>query len=611
MAKTNNKGFSLIEIVIAVAILSILLTPIIRQFANTMETSRKAKALQEANETASYEIEEFQSLSKKELDKTYDAGGTAGATSVVEYKKTAKLVDKNGQPIMNGTSEAEVDYTIYQYNLEDSKIGAKNDVYSNTVMLDDLSLQIRSFGGETATKHYKIAYGLTKTDLSGNEAFNDFVITNEGAAVEYDADNHVTKIVCTDKNNDSENTDVAYIQNPNTVNLGNMHDLDKTKMALILGSTSSYDSEAYATLFSKAMDHLKALDRDSWEQALLNVDSESILSQNALTSKRMIKIYADQPDTSKNDYVVKVDVYYIYKYSLTVTPKDENGNPLPSITKAYTDMITYTIYSQKFTNMEKAPEIYFEYQPYCLSGDTNESNIDEVTYQADDYIMFDNYVDECKLYLYKPYKDQMNSDAPDADGSVINDDNKNQYKDYDQAKANGFNYYTDRSNSKKKVTIHLASKTENSEVKFDEDGNYESGNTTKRVYIYTNFATENDIKGYREGVASYDGVPCQFVSDDFGDEFKFVKGERETVKTNVDELDAVYVKKPLGNVYTSSVKQSDGNYIDCDPEDAESILRTISDDKREEERLYTVTVVLRPNSNALNTIRLSGAKGAN
>lgn len=609
MAKTNNKGFSLIEIVIAVAILSILLTPIIRQFANTMETSRKAKALQEANETASYEIEEFQSLSKKELDKTYDV--TAGTTSVVEYKKTAKLVDKSGQPIMDGTSEAEVDYTVYQYNLADSKIGAKNDVYSNTVMLDDLSLQIRSFGGDTAPKHYKIAYGLTKTDLSGNEAFNDFVITNEGAAVEYDADGHVKTIVCTDKNNDSGNTDVAYIQNPNTVNLGNMHDLDKTKMALILGGTSSYDSEAYSTLFSKAMDHLKTLDRDSWEQALLNVDSESILSQDALTTKRMIKIYADQPDASKNDYVVKVDVYYIYKYSLTVTPKDKEGNALPPVTQAYTDMITYTVYSQKFTNMEKAPEIYFEYQPYCLSGDTNESNINEVTYQADDYIMFDNYVDECKLYLYKPYKDQMNSDAPDANGSVINEDNDNKYKDYDQAKEKGFNYYTDRTAGKKKVTIHLASKTANDKIKLDADGNYESNNTTKRVYIYTNFATEKDIEGYRAGQASYDGVSCQFVSDDFGDEFKFVRGERETVDENADELSAVYDKEPLGNVYTTAVKQSDGNYKDCDPEDAESILRTISDDTREEERLYTVTVVLKPDSNSLNTIRLSGAKGAN
>lgn len=609
MAKTNNKGFSLIEIVIAVAILSILLTPIIRQFANTMETSRKAKALQEANETASYEIEEFQSLSKKELDKTYDV--TAGTTSVVEYKKTAKLVDKSGQPIMDGTSEAEVDYTVYQYNLADSKIGAKNDVYSNTVMLDDLSLQIRSFGGDTAPKHYKIAYGLTKTDLSGNEAFNDFVITNEGAAVEYDADGHVKTIVCTDKNNDSGNTDVAYIQNPNTVNLGNMHDLDKTKMALILGGTSSYDSEAYSTLFSKAMDHLKTLDRDSWEQALLNVDSESILSQDALTTKRMIKIYADQPDASKNDYVVKVDVYYIYKYSLTVTPKDKEGNALPPVTQAYTDMITYTVYSQKFINMEKAPEIYFEYQPYCLSGDTNESNINEVTYQADDYIMFDNYVDECKLYLYKPYKDQMNSDAPDANGSVINEDNDNKYKDYDQAKEKGFNYYTDRTAGKKKVTIHLASKTANDKIKLDADGNYESNNTTKRVYIYTNFATEKDIEGYRAGQASYDGVSCQFVSDDFGDEFKFVRGERETVDENADELSAVYDKEPLGNVYTTAVKQSDGNYKDCDPEDAESILRTISDDTREEERLYTVTVVLKPDSNSLNTIRLSGAKGAN
>ena len=32
MAKTNNKGFTLIEIVIAVAILSVLLTPILKQY---------------------------------------------------------------------------------------------------------------------------------------------------------------------------------------------------------------------------------------------------------------------------------------------------------------------------------------------------------------------------------------------------------------------------------------------------------------------------------------------------------------------------------------------------------------------------------------------------
>ena len=71
MAKTNNKGFTLIEIVIAVAILSVLLTPILKQFANTLETSRKAKALQEVNEMAGSEMEEFQTVSREDLNDRY------------------------------------------------------------------------------------------------------------------------------------------------------------------------------------------------------------------------------------------------------------------------------------------------------------------------------------------------------------------------------------------------------------------------------------------------------------------------------------------------------------------------------------------------------------
>ena len=50
MAKTNNKGFTLIEIVIAVAILSVLLTPILKQFANTLENISYRKARLELRE---------------------------------------------------------------------------------------------------------------------------------------------------------------------------------------------------------------------------------------------------------------------------------------------------------------------------------------------------------------------------------------------------------------------------------------------------------------------------------------------------------------------------------------------------------------------------------
>ena len=93
MAKTNNKGFSFVEIVIAVAILSILLTPIIHQFGNTLETSRKAKAAQAANEKAAYEVEEFQSTSKDELDTKYASNYTAYTAKPLDmYSVTGEYI---------------------------------------------------------------------------------------------------------------------------------------------------------------------------------------------------------------------------------------------------------------------------------------------------------------------------------------------------------------------------------------------------------------------------------------------------------------------------------------------------------------------------------------
>ena len=52
MAKKKNSGFSLIEVVIAVAILGLLITPILTQIVQTSNTSRKAKERQAAVENA-------------------------------------------------------------------------------------------------------------------------------------------------------------------------------------------------------------------------------------------------------------------------------------------------------------------------------------------------------------------------------------------------------------------------------------------------------------------------------------------------------------------------------------------------------------------------------
>lgn len=598
MARKNNKGFSLIEIVIAVAILSILLTPIIKQFASSMETSRRAKALQEANETAVREVEEFQSYSKEELDTKYSG-------KCEEIKKTAQLVDTDGNPLTTGSTPT-VDYTVYKYTLDDSKIGAKNDVYRNVVQLDDLSNKVRAYGGEGAPKHYKIAYNMTDAALAAapDDKLRDYVITNEGAAVKYDDEGFISSIVCTDKN--ANTTPVSYMQNPNEVNLGNMHDLDKNSVALVLGGTSSYDSEAYSALFSKAMDHLRDADRDSWEQALLNVDNESILaSQESTNTNRLIKISIDKKKeavaaTTEKDsteegetteaaekkerdvYYVKVDVYYHYKYTI----KGMNGNVKVdggTSDRIFEDVISYTVFSQKFYTKEP-PEIYFEYQPYCISG-----NSADVKYKADDYILFDNHVDEAKLYLYKPYKDQMNSGALD--------------KDYDDAKSEGFAYYTDSSEDER-VRIHLASTTANNEITYDKNNvRDDTENSTKRIYVFTNL----DIGGYEAGTDTYKktetspSTPSQFVSDSFPGVFQFDAGTQQDIISQIGK------REPLGNSYKVSTTKDNITYTTT----ASKVLYTLSEDTREAERLYTVTVTLTPTSDALNTVHLSGAKGAN
>lgn len=584
MAKTNNKGFTLIEIIIAVAILSVLLTPVIKQYAATMETSRKAKALQEVNEMAAGEMEEFQTVSKEELDKKY------GAPSI-NKNVAVTLYDVSGTEIAN-----DLTYSTYQYNLEDSLIGAKRDKYSNVVVLDDLSNKVRAYGGETAGVHYKVAYGLTKTELA---AFGDgFELTNEGSIVKYDDEGYVVAVACTDTN--ANGTPVSYVQNPNDVNLGNMQNLDKNNVALVLGGTSSFDSEAFSALFSKAMDHLRVLDYESWQQALLNVDNESILSQDSMNnSKRLIKIYTDQKtDASGKDYyIVKVDVYYDYNYSLIVDGEAKNS---------YHDMINYTVFSQKFYTKE-VPAVYFEYQPYCISG----ADTADAVYQSDDYILFDNHVDESKVYLYKPYKDQQNAAASLDDYYTVDTDGDGE----PDAKATYYTYYTDKTESQK-VTIHLASKQDNVSVDVDKDKKElkpVSPTAYKRVYLFTNL----DKTGYYDGNAD-----AQFVSDGFTGVFDYVKGENETRSDVDDEMSASYTKFPLGNSfvlnlpddydssqskYDSSVPESELNI----PLNKMKVLYSLSEDTREAERLYTVTVKMTPEKNSLNTVRLSGAKGAN
>ena len=136
MAKNKNKGFTLIEVIIAIAILTLLLTPIMKQFAQTLETSRKAKELQYANEGAAYLLEYSQKNDLSKLATGTDATDNADelklAAAPVSYKVipgsssagvNCAIYKTDGTPVTG--LDGNVLYTATKYQLNDVKLGAK------------------------------------------------------------------------------------------------------------------------------------------------------------------------------------------------------------------------------------------------------------------------------------------------------------------------------------------------------------------------------------------------------------------------------------------------------------------------------------------------------
>ena len=70
MTKPNNKGFNLIDVVIAVAILSLLVTPILFQVIQSLNTSAQGKEKQYVIDNAEYVLGYFQSTNNDLLTET-------------------------------------------------------------------------------------------------------------------------------------------------------------------------------------------------------------------------------------------------------------------------------------------------------------------------------------------------------------------------------------------------------------------------------------------------------------------------------------------------------------------------------------------------------------
>lgn len=566
MAKNNNKGFSLLEIVIAITILTLLLTPILQQLAQTMSTNRKTKEQQYANENAEYVLQYVQSTDQAMLATATDPVSgiyTTNSADTIEASYSCAVYKISS----TGTSEqlymvddsgaivpAKVEYNTYSYLLNDVELGARNTVYKRMVVLDDLSVKINSFVDKDG-KPYRISY-------NNDVALSGFELTSEGSMVQYTTltdvdlngdgvdDKYISAIVCTEH-------DGAASSDPNELNVGNMHDIDANHMALINGYATEYDEQARNDLYLELMELYKnstyGNDHARWEQEVNG--QQYIANTNYTENIRKLTILNIEKDMTNKCWVVSVDV--IYEGDLST-----DGGATKFVQK------DYQVWAQKFlfvdSSEETCPEIYFEYQPFATSIDNSTKVVD---YATTDYILINNESKDTKIYLYKPLWDQAISTYYDeASKNVVESldytDNFYTVNDY------GYDPERNIADHQQKVYINMVSANE-----MGDDNSFT---------VYTNL----DITGDRD---------VTYTTDN---QFSFNV-------TYFDTYFKVYTTDAAGITTSTKRTVSQTNNINM------TYIKSIEEEESKDNRLYTVTVTLTPVDEEANTVTLTGAKGAN
>lgn len=393
MAKQNNKGFSLIEVVIAIALFSLLLSPIIRQFSQTLQVSRTAKEQQYVNDNAEELLEYFQKVDLNRVGA--DDLEVVALTSGTRNKKvvTCEILDASGNFI------AFIDYNLSTYNPENVELGTKNTEYKRTVYVDDLANKLAAFDsntGDSNAEGYRIKYDCDSSMVAG---LSDYTLSRDKSIVKYNSQGEIVGVVC-------EKVDYSVLD-PNTQNLGNMQNLDYGTVALIQGFATNFDKQADDAFYALKMQNLKDYNYASWDQAMKQVDGWNIFENVNLasTTNKLTLIKATtntngNSDPSDDTYTITCDVYYEDSYNM---PRDaESGGGTISLF----DNLHYNVFSQTF-NMDKCPDVYFTYQPYTVyRGYDATASESVINFASSDYILVDSDIEDLKIYLIKPTSDE-------------------------------------------------------------------------------------------------------------------------------------------------------------------------------------------------------------
>ncbi|MGN0495483.1 MAG: prepilin-type N-terminal cleavage/methylation domain-containing protein [Lachnospiraceae bacterium] len=270
MKKKNNAGFSIVEVLIALAIFLILMIPIVKGIVQALNMSTGSKELQYRNEFAEGIMEHVKSVNIDELlDSKYYLDSGTDASSFTTTRKIYSLdttdPDYAGPPLSNdfngdGNLTADEYFEYAQYQISGSvKLGTKHEKYNYIVDVD--------------SKPYAEA-----------------------------------------KSNDEQFLD------PNNLALGIVEDIDYTKVALIDDQVFNYDAMAENALKAKKLQAVKdAGDEEEYRQAL--ADPFSYFIRDNGYRMMTIRVSGNKTDGYKVQCVLD---YYDDNSSLDVSGSDSH-----------------------------------------------------------------------------------------------------------------------------------------------------------------------------------------------------------------------------------------------------------------------------------------------
>lgn len=356
MAKKNNKGFGLIEIVIAIAVFVMLVVPIINQLATSMSLSKRSRTTQLTSEYGQYLMEYVKSIPLADIGKGDNLFDGENKLSVKSLESTEEVELDNG---------VKAQYTTMSYEIKKAdavKLPGGISTYYADITLDTKEYALSEQG-------YRIATDAEKKDAS------------------------ITKYK-------EEGTDTEYVQDtvktdPNKVNVGSMTNLNNQAVAIIPGSTSNFDKTAANTIFTLKADKLKEKDEEKWEQLMYGVSNFTDFDSDTVNKITTIKI-------KKSGGIIKT-----YTVSCELLYQDQ-----PKSSDYKVPDQKYNVYQQIFKGDNGVPKIYLMYNPCIYNGEYLEKDhvvLELEGFDADDKVKL--YLIETTSYLSENIKEVMDKNS--------------------------------------------------------------------------------------------------------------------------------------------------------------------------------------------------------